>query len=168
MASRCRDAIAGNPVYLHPCLPRPPFFSLVMMYGTHMTGMEGNTFVIVRSAAHRPCANVPLNKHRAIINPTLATPTTTHPNRYQCKGAHTYAHSQHITVLKHFVNIQYGCGMQSTELKHFVNMLHMDVGCSPKGFGASTMTLLCRGLENQLASNMTLQHHSGSAIPQLS
>ncbi len=41
---------------------------------------------------------------------------TPHPNRHQCKGAHTWAHSQHITVLKHhFVNIQYGWGMQSTE-----------------------------------------------------
>ena len=48
---------------------------------------------------------------------------------------HPYAHPPHIKVLKHFIYIWYGCGMQSW------------------GFWASTMTL---------------QHHSGSAIPQLS
>jgi hypothetical protein len=28
---------------------------------------------------------------------------------------HPYAHPQHLKVLKHFVYIQYGCGMQSME-----------------------------------------------------
>jgi len=34
---------------------------------------------------------------------------------------HPYAHPQHLKVLKHFVYIQYGCGMQSMRvcsLKH--------------------------------------------------
>jgi hypothetical protein len=33
---------------------------------------------------------------------------------YNSVRVHPYAHPQHIKVLKHFVYIQYGCGMQSS------------------------------------------------------
>ena len=39
----------------------------------------------------------------------------THPHlhMYYSIRMHPYAHPQHLKVLKHFVYIQYGCGMQS-------------------------------------------------------
>jgi len=125
----------------------------------------------------------------------------THPHlhTYYSIRVHPYAHPQHLKVLKHFVYIQYGCGMQSMgvfslnrdtatsyrlghtpfSLKspptctfngtaqgcahmpiHSISMCkdtlytsNMDVGCSQWGFVASTMTL---------------QHHTGSAIPHFS
>jgi hypothetical protein len=36
-----------------------------------------------------------------------------HLYRYSSVGVHPYAHPQHMKVLKHFLYIQYGCGMQS-------------------------------------------------------
>ena len=41
-----------------------------------------------------------------------------HPHFQRCISirVHPYAHPQHIKVLKHFVYIWYGCGMQSTGL----------------------------------------------------
>jgi hypothetical protein len=37
------------------------------------------------------------------------TPTCTH---FTAVRMHSHAHSQHLKVIKHFVYIQYGCGMQ--------------------------------------------------------
>ena len=39
----------------------------------------------------------------------------THPHQhtYYSIRMHSYAHPQHLKVLKHFIYIQYGCGMQS-------------------------------------------------------
>ena len=55
----------------------------------------------------------------------LASPNFTkiHPNLYGRNSAkvHPYAHPQHLKVLKYFLYIQYGCGMQSMgvcSLKH--------------------------------------------------
>ncbi len=36
-----------------------------------------------------------------------------HLHRYNSVRVHPYAHPQHMKVLKHFIHIQYGCGMQS-------------------------------------------------------
>ncbi len=38
----------------------------------------------------------------------------THLHRHNRVRVHPYAHLQHIEVLKHFIYIWYGCGMQST------------------------------------------------------
>ncbi len=36
-----------------------------------------------------------------------------HLHKYNSVRVHPYAHPQHMKVLKHFIHIQYGCGMQS-------------------------------------------------------
>ena len=36
-----------------------------------------------------------------------------HLHRYNSETVHPYAHSQHMKVLKHFMHIEYGCGMKS-------------------------------------------------------
>jgi hypothetical protein len=36
-----------------------------------------------------------------------------HLHRYTSVRVHPYAHPQHMKVLKHFIYMQYGCGMQS-------------------------------------------------------
>jgi len=36
-----------------------------------------------------------------------------HLHMYYSIRIHPYAHPPHLRVLKHFVHIQYGCGMQS-------------------------------------------------------
>ena len=55
---------------------------------------------------------------------------------YQCNRVHPYAHLLHTKVLKHFLYIY-----------------DVDVGCSLRWFGASTMTL---------------HHHLVSSLPQFS
>jgi len=64
-----------------------------------------------------------------------------------------YAHPQHLKLLKHFVYIQYGCGMQSmgvsslkTMLKHVV---YIQYGSGVQSMGVSIL------------KTMTLQHHTG-------
>jgi hypothetical protein len=39
--------------------------------------------------------------------------STLHPYGRNSVRVHPYAHPQHLKVLKHFLYIQYGCGMQS-------------------------------------------------------
>ncbi len=46
----------------------------------------------------------------------------------------TYAHSQHIKVLKHFVCIWYGCGMQSTGVWSLNHDITTSLGLRPTPF----------------------------------
>ncbi len=48
-----------------------------------------------------------------------------HLHRYNSVRVHPYAHPQHMKVLKHFLYIQYECGMQSVviySLNHYTTM----------------------------------------------
>jgi len=70
-------------------------------------------------------------------NFTLAQPYPNfpkiHPNQHRCNSVrvHPYAHPQHIKVLKHFVYIWYGCGMQSTGVWSLNHDITTTLGLSP-------------------------------------
>jgi|688.fasta_scaffold610474_1 hypothetical protein len=48
-----------------------------------------------------------------LIHTPIIQKSTVNLNRHNSVRMHPYAHSQHIKVLKHYVYIQHGCGMQS-------------------------------------------------------
>ncbi len=55
------------------------------------------------------------------------------PDLRRCNSVrvHPYAHPQHIKVLKHFVYIQYGCGMQSMGVWSLNHDIATSLGLSP-------------------------------------
>ncbi len=60
-----------------------------------------------------------------LMTPFLAKIWPSPMHRYNSKRVHLYAHPQHMKVLKHFIYIQYGCGVQSAVVFGLSNVTTM-------------------------------------------
>ncbi len=91
--------------YAHPQHLKVLKHFVYIQYGCGMQSME------VCSINHNTTTSYLRLVHTTVTFPKI------HPHlHYYGIRVHPYAHPQHFKVLKHFVYIQYGCGMQSMKV----------------------------------------------------